>query len=239
MSCSPIKMGEEEEGGLSSLQGGCCLETGWASDCLWEVVNDFFCFACIFFPSFLHLLNCMNFDLWVFSHLLFLLSLIPLWAGQRCMSEWLCGNLAAGYSQPTTSDKYNPLKRDMCGTAFISKAFQAMSVSVAATTQRMLPSVSSWQLSRSCCPAEHNPGKASSGPLTPPQLTPAMEQKKCSICSAKKSQLQCLSVNKRRVLELIPIYSCIHLICTCTEIYLQRKKMVIDSEEHFDSLIQQ
>lgn len=168
----------EEEGRLSSLQGGCCLETGWASDCLWEVVNDFLCFACIFSPSFLHLLNCMHLDLRVFSHLLFLLFLSShLQAGQRCASEWLCGHLAAGYSQPTTSDKYNPLKRDMCGTTFISKAFQAMSVSAAATTQQMLPSFSSRQFSRSCCPAEHNPGAVSAGPLTPPQLTPVMEQK--------------------------------------------------------------
>lgn len=105
------------------------------------------------------------------------LSLIPLQAGQRCASEWLCGHLAAGYSQPTTSDKYNPLKRDMRGTTFISKAFQAMSISAAATTQQMLPSFSSWQFSRSCCPAEHNPGAVSAGPLTPPQLTPVMEQK--------------------------------------------------------------
>lgn len=178
-----------------------------------------FALLVFFSPSFLYLLSCMNFDLWVFSHLLLLLSLIPLQAGQRCVSEWLCGHLAADYSQPTISDKYNPLKRDMCGITFISKAFQAMSVSVATTTQRMLPSVSSWQFSRSCCPAEHNPGMASSGPLTPPQLTPVIEQKNALFAQLKRVSCSAwLTQSNRRVLELISIYSCIHLVCTRTKI---------------------
>jgi len=32
------------------FQGGCSLETGWASVCLWEMMSDFIPVAWVFFP---------------------------------------------------------------------------------------------------------------------------------------------------------------------------------------------
>lgn len=45
-SCSAIKLGVEEESKKWDgvvFKGGCCLGTGWAWICLWEVVRDCLC----------------------------------------------------------------------------------------------------------------------------------------------------------------------------------------------------
>jgi len=55
--------------------GGCCLETGWASVCLWEVVCHPLRFALIHPLHFLHLLNCFYLDSRIVLILFFLFSL--------------------------------------------------------------------------------------------------------------------------------------------------------------------
>lgn len=81
-SCSAIKM-EEEEGGFFGSQGGCCLETGCASVCLWEVVNDLFCFTCFspLFPS--HTKLYLSQPTSFFAFALPILPVIPLGVGKR------------------------------------------------------------------------------------------------------------------------------------------------------------
>ena len=77
--------------GGSDLQGGCCLETGWALVCLGEGVSDSLCITCFF--SFLDLLNCLYPDPQVLSLFLFLFSPLSTRSrGERlsgCVGVWL------------------------------------------------------------------------------------------------------------------------------------------------------
>lgn len=104
------------------MQGGCCLETGWASRCPWEVVNDFLGFACIF--------SLLPFTSWAaciltheFSHFCSPCSLPHPTGGRAEQGEGLRGHSAASYGQPTSLAKYTPLKRDTRGVILISEAF--------------------------------------------------------------------------------------------------------------------
>lgn len=84
--------------GFFGFQGGCCLETDWASVCLWEVVQ---CSSPP--PSFVKQpLYCSQIFL-VFA--LPFLSLVPpaVVVVKWGTSKWLCGCLAAGRGQPTAS----------------------------------------------------------------------------------------------------------------------------------------
>lgn len=97
---SRAKNGVEEEGTRrSGFQGSCFSNTGWASACLVEVLNDFLCFACWFnFYSFFHQLIYLHPCISLSSPMHFLAFVLPIFSPHPS-GNW---SESAGWRQSTT-----------------------------------------------------------------------------------------------------------------------------------------
>lgn len=89
--CSATKLKVEGKEGEFVFQGGYCLEIGWASVHLWEVVSD--CLSITWHHISFHLLNCSCLDPRVFSLLFSLFSLSSHWGekGSEWAAVWVFG----------------------------------------------------------------------------------------------------------------------------------------------------
>lgn len=73
-SCSARKKEKNCVGGVARF-----LETGWASAYYWEVVSDYLCITCLFFPYFISLINFILTHIFFFLLLVFQFYPITLW----------------------------------------------------------------------------------------------------------------------------------------------------------------